>query len=145
MPKQLALGCETFRGVVHPWHCDVIGHMNVRHYMGMFDDAAFQLLGMLAGGSHTLDEQGLGWADVQHTVQYKHEVRPGSLVVVRSRVTRVGRTSVTVSHDMMGALAGELFASMEAVTVLFDLKARSAAPLPAAIRQRAEELQLAQP
>ena len=33
-----------YKGIVHPWLCDVMGHMNVRHYMGMFDDASLQLL-----------------------------------------------------------------------------------------------------
>jgi hypothetical protein len=28
---------ESFRGVVYPWHCDHLGHMNVQHYVGMFD------------------------------------------------------------------------------------------------------------
>ena len=32
------------KSIVHPWLCDVMGHMNVRHYMSMFDDASYQLL-----------------------------------------------------------------------------------------------------
>ena len=27
----------TYRGLVHQWHCDHMGHMNVMWYVGKFD------------------------------------------------------------------------------------------------------------
>ncbi len=42
-------GLVTFVGVTHPWMCDAMGHMNMRFYAAMIDDAGFQLLGHLAG------------------------------------------------------------------------------------------------
>ena len=41
---------ETGRAVVYPWHCDHLGHMNVQHYVGMFDIGAFHFLSMLGFG-----------------------------------------------------------------------------------------------
>ena len=38
---------ELTRGVVHPWHHDHFGHMNVRHYAPFFDDASYHLWTML--------------------------------------------------------------------------------------------------
>jgi len=131
---------ETLRGVVHPWHCDTMGHMNVRHYMGMFDDAGFQLLGMVAGSSDELFRQGQGWADVRHTIEYRHEARAGALVVVRSHIVRVGRTSLVMRHEMSDALTGVLLATDEVVTVLFDLSARHSIPLPSDFLERASAL-----
>jgi acyl-CoA thioester hydrolase len=32
---------ELYRSVVMPAHCDLYGHMNVRHYAAFFDDAGF--------------------------------------------------------------------------------------------------------
>ncbi len=37
---------ETYRGVVNPWHCDHVGHMNViwyvgKWYVGKFDEATW--------------------------------------------------------------------------------------------------------
>ena len=131
------LPVETFRGVVHPWHCDTMGHMNVRHYVGMFDDAGFQLLGMVAGSSDALFREGRGWADVRHAFEYRHEARAGALVVIRSGIGRVGRTSLVMRHDMSDMLSGALLAKAEIVTVLFDLAARQALPLPDDYRDRA--------
>jgi acyl-CoA thioester hydrolase len=132
---------ETYRGVVHPWLCDAMGHMNVRHYIGMFDDAAFQLLGMIGGSAAAMQAEGLGWADVRHVVAYEHEVGVGALVLVRSDVIRVGRTSVSARHEMLEVLEGTRLATLDAVTVLFDLRARKAAPLPDALRARAKAMQ----
>jgi acyl-CoA thioester hydrolase len=37
----------TYRGIVYPWYCDHMGHMNVMWYAGKFDEACWQLLAML--------------------------------------------------------------------------------------------------
>ena len=35
---------DLYRSIVMPAHCDLYGHMNVRHYAAMFDDAGFHVL-----------------------------------------------------------------------------------------------------
>jgi hypothetical protein len=40
MPSGLEV---TYRGMVYPWHCDHMGHMNVMWYVGKFDEATWQL------------------------------------------------------------------------------------------------------
>ena len=84
----------TYVGVAHPWMCDIMGHMNVRHYAAMFDDASFQLLGHIAGAD-SLADTSLGWADVRSEVEYKHETKAGALLTICSRVIKTGRSSVT--------------------------------------------------
>lgn len=127
----------TFLGVAHPWMCDAMGHMNVRYYMAMFDDASFQLLGRLTGVEK---DKSLGWADVRHEIEYKHETAAGTLVTIRSHVTRIGRTSVTYRHILTGSLEGELHAEATTTSVRFDLTARKAIELDATLRSRAEAL-----
>ena len=34
---------ELTRGIVMPAHCDVYGHMNVRHYAAFFDEAGWHM------------------------------------------------------------------------------------------------------
>lgn len=130
-------GMVTFVGVAHPWMCDAMGHMNVRYYMAMFDDASFQLLGRLTGVEK---DKSLGWADVRHEIEYKQETAAGMLVTIRSHVTRIGRTSVTYHHVLTGSLEGELHAEATTTSVRFDLTARKAIELDAALRSRAEAL-----
>lgn len=130
-------GVITYVGVAHPWMCDAMGHVNVRHYMAMFDDASFQLLGRLTGVEK---DTSLGWADVRHEIEYKHETAAGTLVTIHSRVIKVGRTSVTYHHVLTGSQEGELHAEATTTSVRFDLAARKSIELDAGIRARAEAL-----
>lgn len=38
---------ETFKGIAHPWLCDIMGHLNTRNYMAMFDNASMYFLSLL--------------------------------------------------------------------------------------------------
>lgn len=128
-------GVVTYAGVVHPWMCDTMGHLNVRHYVAMFDDASFQLLGRVTGKEDP--EAGLGWADVRMEIDYKHETPVGTLVTIRSRVEKVGASSLTYLHEMYGSLDGIVHARMRTVTVRFDLRRRGKVELDPATRERA--------
>ena len=130
-------GLVTFIGVVHPWMCDVMGHMNVRYYAGMFDDASFQLLGHIAG---KIPDEGFGWADVRSTMEHKKEVPAGDLLTIRSQVLKVGRSSITFRQIMAGSLDGDLRAINETTSVCFDKIARHSLELEPAMRARAERL-----
>ncbi len=126
----------TFVGMAHPWMCDINGHVNVRHQMGFFDDASFQLLCKIAG-----DGAGdLGWADARTEVSYRSEISPGTPLTIHSRVTRVGRTSITYRHSLFGSLDKIVRSEAETVTVRFDLATRKAAELEADVRARADAL-----
>lgn len=129
----------TYVGVAHPWMCDTMGHMNVRHYAAMFDDASFQLLGHIAGIEAGSDPD-RGWADVRAEVEYKHETKAGTLLTIRSRVIKLGRSSVTFEQVMSGSLDGVVHAVNRTTTVRFDLQARAAIALEPDARTRAETL-----
>lgn len=127
----------TFVGVAHPWMCDAMGHVNVRHYAAMFDDASFQLLGNIAGDAPAETE---GWADVRCTIEYKQETAAGALLTVRTQVLRIGRSSLAYRHVMAGTLDDVVRAVAEVTTVRFDLIGRQALPLAGSLRERAESL-----
>lgn len=137
-------GLELFRGVVHPWHCDAMGHMSVQHQMPLLDDAQYHLLGEF--GSVTSDEDGrrIGWADVRHEIQYLHELLAGDLVVLRAGILAVGRTSLRHRTVMARRSDDRVCTIMEGVTVRFDLDARAAVPLAEEQRARAAQLMLPQ-
>jgi Predicted thioesterase len=126
----------TYMGVAHPWLCDTMGHMNVRHYAAMFDDASFQLLGMVSGP----DEPGKGWADIRCEIDYKHETRAGTLLTIRSHIVALGRSSITYAHTMTGTLDGVVHAQAKVVSVRFDLERRVKMDIEDDVRQSAREL-----
>ena len=132
-------GTITYVGVAHPWMCDAMGHVNVRHYAAMFDDASFQFLGHVVGRDQA-SEAGLGWADVRCEIDYKHETPSGALITIRSHVETVGTSSLAYSHVMSGSIDGVVHAQARVVSVRFDLAARSKIALDDTVRANAMAL-----
>jgi len=126
----------TYLGVVHPWLCDSIGHLNVRHYVGMFDDANTQFLASLGWGPRSIGSTTHGWADVRGEIDYLAEVVAGSLVEICSELSALGKKSLTVESEMRGRASGELHARMRSILVHFDLGTRKAIPLPPELQRQ---------
>lgn len=129
----------TLKAVAHPWLCDTMGHMNVRYYAAFFDDAAFHFVGTIGNGLSQSFPPELGWADVRHVVEFKDEVKAGTLLTIHSHIIKVGRTSLTFGQ-VMSDQTGVIHATTEVVTVLFDLNLRKAALLPEEFREAATRL-----
>ena len=127
------------KGIVHPWLCDVMGHMNVRHYMSMFDDASYQLLAEASGWYVGAEAwEGKGWADVNHSVDYLGELHAGALLEIHGGVTAIGTSSFTSHYLMTNKVTGEKAASLTAKVVYFDLQARCSMPLTDALKVQME-------
>ena len=56
---------ETYRGIVYPWQCDAMGHLNTQHYVGIFDQTLLQLVAELGYVSGDGPHARRGWADVK--------------------------------------------------------------------------------
>lgn len=135
----MATEIETYRSAVYPWHCDTMGHMNTQFYTAIFDAASFQLLSRLRRYGDMMEHKH-GWADIKQTTEFKHEVRSGALVHVRSALTRLGNKTLEYRHTLVNSETDELHATCDIVTVLFDLAARKAIVLDDGIRAKAKEL-----
>lgn len=133
-------GIETFRGVVFPWHCDMMGHMSVQHQMPLLDNAAYHLLGEFGPPTSVEEGRRLGWADVSHEIRYLHELSAGDLLVLRSGIVSIGNSSLRHRTIMYRRSDGLACTQMEGVTVRFDLDARKATPLSERVRTIAARL-----
>ncbi|MDB5367545.1 MAG: thioesterase superfamily protein [Rhodospirillales bacterium] len=121
---------ETARSVAHPWLCDVMGHLSTPHYLAVFDIATYHLFAAANASPAKTVKTGLGWADVRHEIDYKSEVKAGSLLRVQSEVIRIGGKSVTHRHELLDVDDCVLKATLLATTVAFDLEARAAITIP---------------
>lgn len=139
MMRQPADALETYRNVVYPWQCDSMGHMNAQFYATAFDAAGFGALSRVAP-MHDLLAEGLGWADVRQVIEYRHEILAGTILVVRSAVAALGRSSITMLHTMTDDSGETLHATSEMKTVLFDTRRRKAVAFEGSLRERAEAL-----
>lgn len=120
--------------VVHPWLCDVMGHMATRHYAALFEDASYQLFARFAPPPEEDEAAGFGWADIRHEIDYKAEIGSGALLALSGRVSAIGRTSLQCEYRVCGRKDDRLHALMTARTVRFDLRSRRASVIDDAMR-----------
>jgi acyl-CoA thioester hydrolase len=115
---------ETFRGVVYPWECDHMGHMNVRFYQARFDEATWQLFGMLGLTPEYLRREGRGMAAVEQHTRYLKEALPGDLIGMRSRVLEITGKSIRFTHLLLNSVSGEALAETTFTGVHLDTTTR---------------------
>jgi len=133
----------TFRGIVYPWHLDHMGHMNVRHYVGAFDQASWIYLALLGLDSAYFKRHGRGMAALEQKIEYKSELRRGEGFEIRSQSLEVKDKTIRMQHDMHKLHDGALAASTTILGVHLDTVARRAVPLPPDVADRAHFLNAA--
>ena len=127
---------ELLRGVVHPWHHDHFGHMNVRHYAPFFDDASYHLWTRVGVPfSRMMADHGIHCVTARATTTFVRELKAGDLIVIDGAVTRIGTKSAEFRFRMLGADTGILHATYDIVEVMFDPETRASAPMPGPVRQ----------
>lgn len=130
----------TYRGVVYPWLCDLMGHMNVMWYVGKFDEATWQFLAMFGLTLSFLRGQGRGMAAIQQDITYKRELRPGDVVPIRSGVLEIREKMIRFFHEMGNDETGEIAATAEMTGVHLDTEPIKTCPFPAQVFERARAL-----
>lgn len=128
---------ELMRGVIHPWHHDQFGHMNVRWYSHFFDDAIFHLYPAFGISLQAmLDEYGVHTVTASAKVTFEQELKAGDLIRIDGGVVRVGGKSLTFALRMFAIDTGERHATYEITEVCFDPKTRKSTPLPVGLKQK---------
>lgn len=133
---------DVYKGVVHPWLCDVMGHMTTRNYLAMFDDASYHMISTTFGKSGGVGEdkdRRNGWVDVRQVIEYKDELKAGDLTEVKGAMKKIGTKSVTYYYELYNARTGALSATLETTSVYFDLVDRIGVPLTDEMRAGAEK------
>ena len=114
----------TYRGMVHQWHCDHMGHMNVMWYVGKFDEATWNLGALMGMTSQYLLEAKRGMAAVEQRISYRREALVGDIILVRSAVLELRPKSVRFVHEMYRGDGGDHLATMMVTGVHLDLTVR---------------------
>jgi acyl-CoA thioester hydrolase len=131
---------ETYRGMVYPWQCDHMGHMNVMWYVGKFDEATWNLFAAMGVTAALLRARERGMAAVQQNITYRKELYAGDTVLVRSAFVEVREKVARFVHEMLHAESGELAAVCMLTGVHIDAKTRRSCAFPDEILKRGQGL-----
>jgi len=131
---------ETYRGFVYPWMIDHVGHMNVQFYVGRFDEASWHFLARLGFGPARLKDTQRAFVGGEQQIEYKREVKSGTLIHVVTELLEIKRKTVRYVHRMYDTEADQLVASMNLLAIYFDTEARKSAELPQSALDRGAEI-----
>ncbi|MCB8942304.1 MAG: thioesterase family protein [Ardenticatenaceae bacterium] len=121
-------------------HLDVMGHMNVRHYLAIFDEAAWRFFGTFGmDEAYYTGGVGGGFA-LQQSIRYLAECRVGDVVNVRGRM--IGRSAKRIHFMlfMVNETNGTLAATSETLGAHADMRVRRTSPYPPHIAAQIDAL-----
>lgn len=119
---------------------DINGHVNVRHYLDIYDQTGWPLLAWLGISEDLFKIEKKGFFDLEHHIWYLAEMHVGDVVSGHTRF--VGRSAKRF-HGVMFIVnkTRECVASaLEFVTTGADLTTRRSAELPVNVAARLKEL-----
>ena len=127
---------DLYRGIVMPAQCDIYGHMNVRYYAALFDEAGWHFPSFAGLSLSEIQSRGLGTVVATLTIDFLHEIRAGQLLTIKGAITRVGTKSY--SHEMRLYATDTMThcATQKTVEVCFDTQARKGVALPDDVRAK---------
>ena len=126
-----------WRGPIEAEQCDELGHLTVREYAQLFSRASWPFYDFMGFGPQAMKLRRLGFADLKHVTMFQNEIHEGETVRIYSGVTRIGNKSAEMRHVLVNE-AGTPCASLDVVTVQFDLEARKSTLIPDDVRGKLE-------
>lgn len=130
----------VYRTTIPEEYRDENGHMNVRWYLYIFDEAGYPLVDSVGLTPEYHQQHGTGGFDLEHHIHYLNEVHVGDTVVVYPRLVARSAKRIHYLLFMVNETRGTLASIFECVNSFADLVARRTAPYPEEISQRIDAL-----
>jgi acyl-CoA thioester hydrolase len=126
----LALEPVCLHTVVPEAYRDSNGHMNVRWYMALFDDASDFLHEWMGLTPAYHERHHTGTFDLEHHIQYVSEVLPGEEVSVNLRFVGWSPKRLHYVMFLVNRTRNKLASTLECINAFADLGSRKTAPWP---------------
>jgi acyl-CoA thioester hydrolase len=126
----LALQPASLRIAVPESWADANGHMNMRWYVALFDDAGDELHDRVGLTPDFHRSHRTGTVDLEHHTHFLNEVMPGDTVAVYSRLVARSAKRLHYMMFLVNETRGKLAAIFECMNAFVDLTVRRTAPFP---------------
>ncbi|MCP4358263.1 MAG: thioesterase [Chloroflexi bacterium] len=127
---------RVYEAAITADYLDRMGHMNVRYYLHIFDDATWDLFAKFGMDRDYYTNSGNGSFALQQFIVYAAEVHAGETVGIRSRIIGRSEKRIHFMHFMINESTNRLAASMEILGSHADLTLRRTSPYPPEIASR---------
>jgi acyl-CoA thioesterase FadM len=130
LEKIEALEPLCLRTTVPESYRDSNGHMNVRWYIALFDDAGDTLHDWMGVTPAYHKAHGSGTFDLEYHVNFLREVLPGEDVTIYVRLVAYSEKRLHYVMFLVNRTRGTLAATLECINAFADLRVRRTAPWP---------------
>jgi acyl-CoA thioester hydrolase len=135
---------ESYRGQVLASECDLLSHMNIQFYISRLSHATWTMcyfIGMtpeeIKGGKRAL-------ATVQQDSTYLSELMAGDIIHMETGVLRHSNKTITLRHQLFNSSTGQPVFKNTSIVAYMDLDQRKAVPLTENMREKIEDLTVAE-
>ena len=119
---------------------DAFGHVNNTVYFRWFESARIAY-GSRIALSESGDGQKIAPILASINCNYRRQLKFPDTVHVGARITRLGRSSLTMEHRLVSEYWRAVAAEGDSTLVAFDYLAQKSVPLPPEVRARIEQLE----
>lgn len=138
------LGDPIYRTSIPAAWADTNGHVNVRWYAVVYDDAGDVLHDLHGLTLESHRARNSGTMDLEHHTHFLAEVMPGERVAVYVRALQVNSKRLHYLMFLVNETQDRLASIFECINAFVDLGARKTAPWPEASQRLMEEMIAAQ-
>ena len=121
---------EYHRETIPSDYLDVMGDMNIRWYMALYDKAMRNFFVSHGLTSDFIQENQTGTFALKHVINYYAEVRVGQNVAIRTRLLHRSDRRFHAMHFMINETSGQLASTLELLGTFADLQKRRATSIP---------------
>ena len=122
-----------YRVTIPDRYRDKMGHMNMRYYLEVYDDAGDALFESFGLTPEFYRERGSGGFDLEHHIHYLNEVHIGDEVTIYARLLDRSAKRLHYMLFMVNESRKLLASTFECVNSYADLTVRKTAPYPESI------------
>ena len=117
---------------------DGFGHVNNMHFIRWFESAR---IAYLIRCDVEIAAEGVGPILAAVSCNYRKQVKFPDTLVVGAKVTRIGRSSLTLEHALWSTTQSAIVADGDSTVVMFDYENQKSSPVDDILRKKIEEVE----
>lgn len=121
---------DSARGSVDVWECDQFDHMEMRHIVGYFSDAATHIINEVGLTREVIRSRNLGSAALDYHSEFHAPIRKSTAILLKSGLIDAEGKLFRFGHNLFDMDTGKLAVTTTVIGCYFDMATRKSVPIP---------------
>lgn len=121
---------DSSRTAVNVWECDMFDHMELRHIVGRFSDAASHAMAAVGLTRESVKARNLGSAALDYYSEFHAPIKRSRPIVLRSGILEAKGKIFSFGHNLINLDTDEIAVTTTVLGCYFDMEKRKSVSLP---------------